>query len=230
MWAALRAIPETITVSAIANQTGIHRSTVLRYLQALTAGGYLDACPAAVGQAGSWRLIKNVGHHAPRVRRDGSPVTQGEVTGQLWLAMVGLKDFDCHDLIQNASIEIPEATAKDYGDSMRSDERLTMMRRGEEIMTSRALENAGALISAMTSLAAAQAQPVPVENRTPIQVITQTSTPMQVEEREVTDARGQRQQQLVISEVVSTGLGARGGAARKRLARDFGITPRGIRR
>lgn len=117
-----------------------------------------------------------------------------------------------------------------YGDSMRSDERLTMMRRGEEIMTSRALENAGALISAMTSLAAAQAQPVPVENRTPIQVITQTSTPMQVEEREVTDVRGQRQQQLVISEVVSTGLGARGGAARKRLARDFGITPRGIRR
>ena len=117
-----------------------------------------------------------------------------------------------------------------YGDSMRSDERLTMMRRGEEIMTSRALENAGALISAMTSLAAAQAQPVPVENRTPIQVITQTSKPMQVEEREVTDARGQRQQQLVISEVVSTGLGARGGAARKRLARDFGITPRGIRR
>ncbi|HBU13762.1 MAG TPA: hypothetical protein DEF16_02045 [Gemmobacter sp.] len=114
MWAALRATPETITVSAIANQTGIHRSTVLRYLQALTAGGYLDACPAAVGQAGSWRLVRNVGHHAPRVRRDGSPVTQGEVTGQLWLAMVGLKDFDCHDLIQNASIEIPEATAKDY--------------------------------------------------------------------------------------------------------------------
>lgn len=117
-----------------------------------------------------------------------------------------------------------------YGDSMRSDERLTMMRRGEEILTSRALENAAALISAMTSLAAAQAQPVPVENRTPIQIITQTSTPLQVEEREVTDARGQRQQQLVLSEAVATGLGARGGAARKRLARDFGITPRGIRR
>lgn len=114
MWTALKAVPETITVTAIANQTGIHRSSVLRYLQALTAGGYLEACPAAVGQAGSWRLIRNVGHHAPRVRRDGSPVTQGEVTAQLWQAMVGLKDFDCRDLLQNASIEIPEATAKDY--------------------------------------------------------------------------------------------------------------------
>lgn len=114
MWMALKRMPEAITVTGIATETGIHRSTVLRYLQALTAAEYLQACPAAVGQAGSWRLIKNVGHHAPRVRRDGTPVTQGEVTNQLWLAMCGLKDFDCRDLIQNASIEIPEATAKDY--------------------------------------------------------------------------------------------------------------------
>lgn len=114
MWTALKTTPEAITVTAVAKATGVHRSTVLRYLRALTAGGYLAANPAAAGLAGSWTLVKNVGHHAPRVRMDGSPVTQGEITNQLWLAMCGLKDFDFRDLMQNASIEIPEATAKDY--------------------------------------------------------------------------------------------------------------------
>lgn len=114
MWEALKTMPDAISVSAVAKATGIHRSTVLRYLRALTAGGYLETTPVAFGLAGSWRLIKNIGHHAPRVRLDGSPVTQGEITAQLWLAMCGLKDFDFRDLVQNASIEIPEATAKDY--------------------------------------------------------------------------------------------------------------------
>lgn len=114
MWHALKALPEEITVSAVVQATGIHRSTVLRYLSALTAGGYLEAIPAPAGLPGSWRLIRDVGYHAPRVRADGSAVTQGEVTHQIWQAMIGLKDFDFRDLMQGASINIPEATAKDY--------------------------------------------------------------------------------------------------------------------
>jgi len=114
MWHALKQQTGEITVTAVAMATGAHRSTVLRYLTALTAGGYLEAIPAPAGAPGAWRLIKDVGHHAPRVRSDGSTVTQGAVTSQLWQAMIGLKRFDFRELTQGASIDIPEATAKDY--------------------------------------------------------------------------------------------------------------------
>lgn len=114
MWLALKRVPENITISGIANEAKVHRSTVLRYLKALTAAGYLSANPAPQGQPGTWVLIRDVGHHAPRVRADGSAVTQGEITRQLWQAMIGLKDFDFRDLMHGSSIDIPEATAKDY--------------------------------------------------------------------------------------------------------------------
>lgn len=114
IWIALKSTPDMITVTDLVTRTGVGRSSVSRYLRALTAAGYLSANPAPVGQAGTWQLVKDVGHHAPRVRRDGSPVTKGEIIGQLWVAMCGLRDFDFRDLMQNASIEIPEATARDY--------------------------------------------------------------------------------------------------------------------
>ena len=98
MWMAIKASPDRILVTDIVARTGVN----------------LDVISAPVGHAASWTLVRDIGHHAPRVRRDGSPVTLGEVTAQIWLAMCGLKDFDFRDLMQNASIEIPEATARDY--------------------------------------------------------------------------------------------------------------------
>ena len=114
MWLAIKAIAGSVTVAEIATKTGLARSSVQRYLKALTAAGYLEHFAAPNGLAGSWTLIKDVGYHAPRLRPDGSKVTQGEITGQIWRAMYMLKDFTFRDLTQNASIEIAEATAKDY--------------------------------------------------------------------------------------------------------------------
>lgn len=117
-----------------------------------------------------------------------------------------------------------------YGDTARPDEKLTMMRDGEQILTSRALENAGALISTLSALAARSAQPVQIDSRPQVTVITKTSVPLQVEQSETVDDRGGRQQQLVISEAVATGLRAPGGAARRTLDQDFGVRRRGINR
>lgn len=117
-----------------------------------------------------------------------------------------------------------------YGDTMRPDEKLTMMREGEQIMTSRALENAGALISSLSAMASQSARPMQSEARPSVTIITQTRTPLEVEERETVDSQGNRQQQYVLSEAVSAGLSAPGGAARKRLASDFGLRRRGINR
>lgn len=114
MWLAIKAARDPFTVTEIANATGVGRTSVLRYLKALLAGGYLEFTEAAPGQANQWRLVNDVGHHAPRVRADGSKVTQGEICGQLWRAMYMGRDFTYSDLIHSASIEIPEATAKDY--------------------------------------------------------------------------------------------------------------------
>jgi len=114
LWLAIKSIPSEITVTAIVEQTGVNRTTVLRYLRALTAGEYLTATPGKPGRPNTWVLVNDVGHHAPRVRADGSPVTQGSITTQLWRAMTMLKEFDWVDLVHHASIEIPESTAKDY--------------------------------------------------------------------------------------------------------------------
>ena len=114
MWLAMKKTPDQITVTELVRQTRLNRSTVTRYLKALTEAGHLEHVEAPVGHASAWKLIRDTGHHAPRVRADGSKVTNGEITGQIWTAMCGLKDFDFRDLIQNASIEIPESTAKDY--------------------------------------------------------------------------------------------------------------------
>ncbi|MFE3838890.1 phage tail tape measure C-terminal domain-containing protein [Pseudogemmobacter sonorensis] len=116
-----------------------------------------------------------------------------------------------------------------YGDTMRPDERLTMTKRGEEIMTSRALENAGALISSLSALASKSAQPVQV-SAPPVQIITNTRVPLEVEEREASSPQGGRQQQFVLSEAVASGLRTRGGAARQTLDRDFNVRQAGIKR
>lgn len=114
IWQALKAFPAEITVPKLVEATGLHRSSVTRYLHALTAAGYLEARDAGAGHACTWVLIKDVGFHAPRVRADGSKVTQGAAYEQIWRGMYMLKTFSFIDLVQHASIEISEATAKDY--------------------------------------------------------------------------------------------------------------------
>lgn len=114
VWLAIKQTPENVLAGEIARKTGLNNSSVLRYLKALTAAGYLDFTSGSPGKAGRWVLIKDIGHHAPRVRPDGSAVTQGAITTQLWRAMTMLKEFSFIDLVQHASVEIPEATSKDY--------------------------------------------------------------------------------------------------------------------
>lgn len=114
IWQAVKTMPEAVSVGAIVAQTGLHRSTVMRYLQALTEAGYLHYSPAPAGKPGEWRLARDAGYHAPRVRADGSEIEQGEVSAQLWRGMHMLREFCFQDLIQNAAIRIPEETAKAY--------------------------------------------------------------------------------------------------------------------
>ncbi len=114
MWQAIKTMPQQITVRAVVEKTGLNRTSVLRYLKALTAAGHLASKDVAIGFPSLWELVRDTGYHAPRVREDGSKVTQGEVYEQLWRGMYMLKSFSARDLIEHASITISEATARDY--------------------------------------------------------------------------------------------------------------------
>jgi len=62
----------------------IAKDTTRTYIKALVAGGYLEA----VGNF--YRLIKDNGVEAPRIKKDGSPVTQGRVQENLWRTLRAL--------------------------------------------------------------------------------------------------------------------------------------------
>lgn len=75
----------------------------------------MKAAPATgAPEAARWILSRDIGHEAPRVRKDGAAVTQGLVTEQLWRGMCMEKDFTYADLIETASIEIQVETVKAY--------------------------------------------------------------------------------------------------------------------
>lgn len=114
MWMAIKALQGKFTVVDITTATRINRSTVYDYLRGLRAGGWLSFEEAPSGQPGLWLLVKDAGYHAPRVSREGKLSTAGQTNEQMWRVICSLRDFDFRDLIENSSIEIPEATAKDY--------------------------------------------------------------------------------------------------------------------
>ena len=115
IWAAIREHgASSFTVSGLVDLTGAHGKTIRDYLKALTAGGFLQTVMPEADGLSRWVLIRDIGHETPRVRPDGSAVTQGSVTEQLWRGMYILKEFTFQDLIETASIDIPEETARAY--------------------------------------------------------------------------------------------------------------------
>jgi hypothetical protein len=116
MWAAIRAFPDgkPFTIREITTAASCSRQTARSYLRGLTAAGFLVTVPTAPGAALEWRLEKDCGIEAPRLREDGSPTVNGTVKEQLWRGMYILKEFTAAELVQTASILIEERTARTY--------------------------------------------------------------------------------------------------------------------
>lgn len=116
------------------------------------------------------------------------------------------------------------------GNRRRADERLAMLRDGEQVMTPRMLENAGALVSSLAGLAGTGSDQQMIDARPVIQVINNSSAPVTGEVREGRDERGGRQYQMVLSDAVAGALTTPGGQAGRTLQKQFGISKRGPRR
>jgi hypothetical protein len=93
-------------------------SSIRDYLAGLAASGYLERrLPTKRGEKMMYRFVKDAGHHAPRVRKDGSEVIQGRSRLYMWRAMPVIKVFTSLDLAYNASTPehtVSEVDAKDY--------------------------------------------------------------------------------------------------------------------
>ena len=137
IWTAIRKVGGNgapFTSAEIAALAAANGKTVRDYLKGLTAAGYLAICTEEASEPGSvarWRLVRDIGHEAPRIRSDGSAVTQGLVTEQMWRGMYILKEFTYLDLIETASVEIPVETARAYCKMLLATGYLRVVRKAE---------------------------------------------------------------------------------------------------
>ncbi|MEP9372591.1 hypothetical protein [Mesorhizobium sp. KR1-2] len=117
IWQAIRSKPEGFFYTDLERATRINRATIRSYVEALRAGGYVDAEPAAKFAPVLFRLVRDVGHEAPRLRPDGAPVTQGASREQMWRTMKIALQFTAADLAVQASVPgsvVSDVDAKDY--------------------------------------------------------------------------------------------------------------------
>jgi len=101
------------SLSEVVTKSGVLRKTAKDYILSLVAAGYLEA----TAEPDAWRFARDGGAHAPRVRRDGSAVTQGAGAVNLWRAMRMLPKFTARDLAAHSNTEtvrVTEATAQSY--------------------------------------------------------------------------------------------------------------------
>jgi hypothetical protein len=103
-------------------------------------------------------------------------------------------------------------------------QKLDAMHKGQAV-------DAGSVIALPASVFGAQAAPAPNVTFAPvIAPINNSSAMLDMQVQESTDARGQRRYDLVLSDAVATGTGARGGQAAKVMGSRYGLKPRGIAR
>lgn len=140
MWSAIRALSSrpglafsALEVQFIANlkasaEAQVHVDSVVLYLT-----GLASATPPIVKRVGGdepgrkrselqlYFLDRDLGVEAPRVTKDGKPVTQGLGVELMWNAMKALREFDCRELLaavaegaERQGVAVSEASLRTY--------------------------------------------------------------------------------------------------------------------
>lgn len=91
-------------------EDGQRADTAIEYLRGLCRAGILAAEPERkvcrpLRELRCYRLVRDLGVDAPRVDRNGKPVTQGIGRDQMWRSARVLKEFDYRELAAAASTE-----------------------------------------------------------------------------------------------------------------------------
>lgn len=113
IWEAIRRVGKDSYFGIPDVRGALHGPTPLgkirEYMKCLEAGGYV-ACIYNDAPPHVYQLLRDIGVDAPRLRRDGTEVTQGLGREQLWRAIKILGQFDAHDLVQfSDTVKLSEA-------------------------------------------------------------------------------------------------------------------------
>jgi len=149
IWAAIRCfgqvgkgIARAFSVMEVMALSGQRDDTALSYLRALEKAGYVAACgeaPPALRRRRefrSFRLVRDCGVDAPRVKADGSPAEENAGREQMWRAAKILKEFDYRELAAAASTEkhpVSSDEAQTYCRFLKVGGYLTVTQRGTAI-------------------------------------------------------------------------------------------------
>lgn len=126
IWERLRAATKPACLAELLTGAEIHsEATAREYLAGLTAAGYLRVGQVAITSGCAARrrtalfeLAIDAGAEAPRVRRDGTPVTMGLAQEQMWRTLRMLTgDTNARELAAHAStpaVPVAERAAADY--------------------------------------------------------------------------------------------------------------------
>ena len=113
-------------------------SAIADYRKALVAAGILEVASKPVLAShvpGTYRLIRDEGLEAPRIRKDGTRVTQGLAQEQMWRTLRMMKgDTNTRELAAHAStqaISVSEQAAKLYLEMLAKAEYLVLAKEGK---------------------------------------------------------------------------------------------------
>jgi hypothetical protein len=118
IWEAIRKL-RLFRIADLEEHTRIREATLKTYVTGLTAAGYLvradEEMPASEQryQPGVWKLVRDTGVEAPRVRKNGTAVTQGLGREQLWRTMRIIGEFTFRELAVQASTEETPVSLED---------------------------------------------------------------------------------------------------------------------
>ncbi|RRW89173.1 hypothetical protein [Pandoraea apista] len=122
-WEAIRQNAADFTVREIAMKSGADNATVRTYVQSLERASVIEAinAPKVIGERKHYRLARNTGVEAPRVDRQGKPVTASRGNENMWRSMRIMKEFTPQHLAQHASngdVSVSEGTARAYAQAL----------------------------------------------------------------------------------------------------------------
>lgn len=124
----------------VVDKIGVLRKTAKDYLQSLVAAGYVEGVPDAGPD--EWRFARDGGAHAPRVRRDGTAVTQGSGTVNIWRSMRMLAKFTANDLAAHSTtdtVRVSEKTAQSYCTMLLATGYLRVLQKADPVKGRRAI-------------------------------------------------------------------------------------------
>lgn len=118
VWEAIRRLAdaapdESFTVEGLSRKARVDSDAVRHLAKGLAAAGYLErTCRDTPRGSDRYRLIRDNGVEAPRVRADGSEITQGRGSEALWAAMTALDSFTADFVSEIARVK--PSTARSY--------------------------------------------------------------------------------------------------------------------